>query len=170
MRSDGLRRLLLVAGPTVLAILLVIVESLPWGLPQFSMLSPMLGLIAVYYWTVHRPDLMPAAGAFAVGLSVDLLSGGPLGLEAFVLTLAHAVTRANRRALAGESFLVVWLGFFAVAAGAGFALWLGAAAFWAGLLSPRALLAQVAVTIAVYPLAAQFFALAQRRLAPPVRA
>src|SRR5690606_23391529 len=106
----------------------------------------------------------PVAGAFAVGLSVDLLSGGPLGLNAFVLTLVHAVTRANRRALAGESFLLVWLGFVAVAAGAGLALWLAASLFWASLLAPRALLAQLAVTVAVYPLAAQLFALAQRRL------
>lgn len=170
MRADGLRRLFLAASPTALAIALVLLESLPWGLPQFSMLSPMIGLIAVYYWTVHRPDLMPAAGAFAVGLSVDLLSGGPLGLEAFVLTLAHALTRANRRALTGESFLLVWLGFVAVAAGAGFVLWLGASAYWADLLSPRALIAQLAVTIAVYPLAAQLFAVAQRRFVPPARA
>src|SRR5690606_13303248 len=95
VRTDRARALLLAAIPRALGIFLVLLASLPWGLPQFAMLSPMLGLISVYHWTVHRPDLMPVAGAFAVGLSVALLSGGPLGLNAFVLTLVHAVTRAN---------------------------------------------------------------------------
>ena len=164
MRADRARRLLLVASPSALAIVLVLLASLPWGLPQFSMLCPMLGLIAVYYWTVHRPDFMPPAGAFAVGLVTDLIVGGPLGLNAFVLTLAQAVALMNRRALAGESFLLVWLGFAAILAISGAALWLGASLFWTTLLSPRALLAQLAVTFAIYPLAAQFFALTQRRL------
>jgi len=168
MRTDRARRLLFVAGPSAFAILLVVLASLPWGLPHFTLLCPMVGLVAVYYWTVHRPDLMPAGGAFAIGLAADLVSGAPLGLDAFVLTLAHAVTRANRRALMGESFRLVWLGFFAVAAGAGFVYWLAASLFWTTLLPPRALVAQLAVTVAVYPLAAQLFALAQRRL--PVRA
>lgn len=168
MRIDGARRLLYAAGPTALTILLVLLASLPWGLPHFALLCPMVGLIAVYYWTVHRPDLMPAGGAFAIGLVTDVVSGAPLGLDAFVLTLAHAVTRANRRALMGESFLLVWLGFVAVAAGAGAACWLAASLFWTALLSPRSLIAQLAVTVAVYPLAAQLFALAQRRL--PARA
>jgi rod shape-determining protein MreD len=164
MRIDRARRLLLVASPSALAIVLILLASLPWGLPQFSMLCPMLGLIAVYYWTVHRPDFMPPAGAFAIGLVTDLIVGGPLGLNAFVLTLAQAVALMNRRALAGESFLLVWLGFAAIVALSGAALWLGASLFWTTLLSPRALLAQIAVTFAIYPLAAQFFALTQRRL------
>jgi rod shape-determining protein MreD len=164
MRIDRARRLLLVASPSALAIVLILLASLPWGLPQFSMLCPMLGLIAVYYWTVHRPDFMPPAGAFAIGLVTDLIVGGPLGLNAFVLTLAQAVALMNRRALAGESFLLVWLGFAAIVSLSGAALWLGASLFWTTLLSPRALLAQIAVTFAIYPLAAQFFALTQRRL------
>lgn len=164
MRGDRARRLLLVASPSALAVVLVLAASLPWGLPQFSMLCPMVGLIAVYYWTVHRPDFMPPAGAFAVGLVTDLILGGPFGLNAFVLTLTQAVVLMNRKALAGESFLLVWLGFAAMALIAGAALWLGASLFWSTLLSPRALLAQLAVTIAIYPMAAQFFALTQRRL------
>lgn len=164
MRTDGARRALLAAGPSAFAVLLVLAASLPWGLPYFALLCPMVGLIAVYYWTVHWPDLMPAPGAFVIGLVNDLISGGPLGLNAFVLTLAQSVTLANRRVLAGESFLLVWFGFAAIALGAGAALWLGASLFWTTLLSPRALLAQLAVTIAVYPLAAQLFALAHRRL------
>jgi rod shape-determining protein MreD len=168
VRTDRLSRLLFAAAPSALAVALVLLASLPWGLPHFSMLCPMVGLIAVYYWTVHRPDLMPASGAFAIGLVTDLVSGAPLGLDALVLTLAHWVTRANRRALLGESFALVWLGFLAVAAGAGAAYWLAASLFWTAILPPRALVAQLVVTVAVYPLAAQLFALAQRRL--PVRA
>lgn len=168
MRTDRIRRLMFAAAPSALAIVLVLLSSLPWGLPHFSMLCPLVGLIAVYYWTVHRPDLMPAGGAFVIGLVADFVSGAPLGLDAFVLTLAHAVTLANRRVLLGESFLLVWLGFVAVSAGAGAAYWVGASLFWTTLLPPRALVAQLAVTVAFYPLAAQLFALAQRRL--PARA
>ena len=164
MTADRARRLLLVATPSMLAILLVLLASLPWGLPQFATLCPMVGLIAVYYWTVHSPELMPPAGAFAVGLATDIVVGGPLGLNALALTVTQVLALANRRTIAGESFLLVWLGFVACAAAAGFALWLGASLFWTTLLSPRALLAQLAVTIAVYPLAAQLFAMTQRRL------
>ncbi len=41
---------------------------------------PLLALMPVYFWCLVRPDLMPPAAAFAIGVLEDLFSGGPPGV------------------------------------------------------------------------------------------
>src|SRR3546814_12062803 len=61
--------------PFLSTVVLVIVGLMPMHIPGYSAVSPSLTLIAVYYWALHRPDLMPAVAVFAVGLLQDVLAG-----------------------------------------------------------------------------------------------
>ena len=118
----------------------------------------------MYYWTIHRPDLLSAGGAFAVGLLVDLLSGGPPGANALVLVLAQSVTLSQRPALAGKSFGVTWLGFAVIAVGAGVLLWLVTIIWSLQLLDPTPGLLRLALDVLAYPLYALAVDELQRRL------
>lgn len=74
-------------------------------------------LIGLYFWTIYRPYLIPAPVIFMMGLFLDLLSGGPIGLNAFSFMLLSMIVRSQRRFLLGQSWQMVWAGFFlAVAA------------------------------------------------------
>ncbi len=114
------RRLL----PLISAILLGILAALPIGIPHWGALAPPLMLIAVFYWSLARPDLMPPTAAFLLGLFQDLLSGAPIGSGALVMVATQWTMRGQQRFLVNRPFLLLWGAFIPVAAGAGVLEWM----------------------------------------------
>ncbi|MHA1569846.1 MAG: rod shape-determining protein MreD [Alphaproteobacteria bacterium] len=156
----GARRL----TPLLTTLFLAVLGGLPLYLPGYAAVAPMFALIAVYYWTIHRPDLLPAPAVFAVGLFVDLVSGVPLGVNGLILLLVYAVVLAQRRFFHGKSFLVVWWGFSLVAAVSAMVIWLLLALLSGQFPAPLPVAFQFGVNLAVYPLASWLLARAQRNL------
>ena len=152
--------------PFTLSVFLILLAIMPYGLPKSSLAAPILALISVYYWSVFRPDLMPPSAAFLLGLMVDILSGGPPGLNALVLIMVKWAASAQRRALAGKSFAVGWLGYLLIAAGAAVINWFVASLFHATIIESVPLLVSHAVGAAVYPLVAVLLARAQTQTLP----
>ena len=148
--------------PFILTLAVMIAAMVPLQLPNFAQVMPWLALAAVYYWSVHRPDLMPAVAVFAVGVFHDLAAGTVLGVGAAALVLVHAAVLSQRRFFMSRSFLVIWLGFVVIAAGAILLAWLLNAALLGALIDPRPALFQFLTTIAVYPLVGWLFAQVQR--------
>ena len=93
MRSGVWHRLDLVARnllPALIAFSLVLVAMVPLRLPDVAPVVPALALVAVYYWAVHRRNLMPVWAVFLIGLFQDLLSGGLVGVGILSLLLVSA--------------------------------------------------------------------------------
>lgn len=155
--TQRLRRLLLGAVPVLLTVALLLLLSLPLPLPYVSTAPPLVALIAVYYWAIYRPDLMPPGAACLLGLFVDVLGGGPLGLNALVLVCVQWISVHQRAALADKSFYVVWLAFGLIAPGAATLAWLVACVMLMAPLSPLPGLVQAAVSVALYPLVTGLF-------------
>lgn len=155
----GLKSLL----PVGLTVLLVLAAYLPYGSAELSRLFPQFALISVFFWSVYQPNLMPAGAAFLIGFVSDVLSGMPLGLTALVLVLLQYAALHQRRAFVGRPFLVGWFGFALLAAVAMVLVWLGASLFYMTAFEPAPVLVQLASTVAVYPLVAEFFGWLQRR-------
>lgn len=108
-------------------------------------------LMGVYYWSAYRPTLVPLWLVFILGLLLDLLSGAPVGLNAFVLVAARWLVTDQRLFLTGQPFMIVWLGFIIVCAIAAAAQWL-----IYGLLSlrwsaPETVAAMVALGAVLFP-------------------
>lgn len=139
-------------APVALTFALLLLSTLPLRVPAFNVLMPSLSMIAVFYWVLYRPDLMPAVAAFALGLLEDCLSGTPIGVSALVLTCVHAGVTAQRRFFAGKSFAIVWLGFAVVATLAFFLAWLLVCAFYGVRVNGSGVVLQAAVTIGCLPL------------------
>jgi rod shape-determining protein MreD len=150
--------------PFALTVLLVIASQIPLRIDALSPVMPAMALVAVYYWAVHRPDLMPLWAVFLIGLFQDLLSGGPLGVGIMMLLAVHAVVSAQRRFFASASFFLMWLIFALVAFGAQLFAWMLASALAGMVIQPRPAMFQVLMTIAVYPCLAWIFAQAQRSI------
>src|SRR3546814_11664832 len=79
--------------------------------------------MAIFYWSIFRADLMTMAGAFLIGLVLDLLSGGPVGLNAMMLLLAHQPGVSQRRVFLGSSFLVTGVAFAMVVSAVTLTAW-----------------------------------------------
>lgn len=111
--------------PALSAVLLVLLVNLPVSLTGDLFPAPLLALIAIYYWALVRPDLMPPFVVLVIGLLEDLLSGGPAGVWATGFMAAYALVDRQRENLAGLAGSAAVLGFgaaMAVAAVATFVL------------------------------------------------
>jgi len=150
--------------PLLVSLCLVVVSVIPLRLPEASFVVPMLALMAVYYWGLHRADLLPAPAIFVIGFLQDILSGGPLGINTLIFLAAYGICVSQRRFFYAKSFLVVWWGFMVVAAGALIVEWVLISAFVEALISPRPAYFKYLMTIALYPVVAWLFARMQRTL------
>ena len=138
--------------PFIIALILIIVSQLPMHLPELGRATPMLALIAVYHWTVFRPELLPSPAVFIIGLFLDLLSGGPVGINAVVLLLVYGVVLSQRRFLFGKSFAVVWIGFGVVGASATLVTFLVVSLYHFTPVAPQGFLFQYLLTLGLFPL------------------
>ena len=119
------------ASPAMISIALVLLSVVPLGVPYYGAVAPMLPLIGVYYWAVHRPDLMPLGVVFLIGLFHDLLIGATLGHYALIYLISYWVVYTQRRFLVGRSYLYIWWALAMTASLAAGLDWLIASA-WSG--------------------------------------
>lgn len=119
-RLSFLVRLCLAHGVTFALFLLTLCS---FSIPYTGQVRPFFLLMALYYWSVFRPTLVPPSAAFLMGLMVDFLSGLPGGLTAGLLVAVQWIVRSQRRYLMGQSYVVLWTGFAMVSFGAAALQW-----------------------------------------------
>jgi len=156
--------------PLATTFLLVLVGQLPLPLPLLSGIAPAFALISLYYWMVFRPDLMPYAAVFALGIIQDAVAGTPFGLYALVYLLVQSLVLNQRRFIVGKPFWVFWTGFALVAPIAAFAAWILASLLRGTLLTPATALVELAMTIILFPAIAWVLVHTQRRFMGMVEA
>ncbi|NQW00032.1 MAG: rod shape-determining protein MreD [Rhodospirillales bacterium] len=153
-RLDILTRLL---TPFLLTLALVILNIVPLQIPGFSTVVPLLPLMAVYHWAVYRSELLPAYGVFIIGLLHDIFSGSPIGINTLVFLLVYGVVLWQHRFLFGKSFVIIWLGFAIVSAGAFVLTWALNSLWNYSVLEPRGIVYQYLLTVGVFPALAWVF-------------
>ena len=160
-RLDFVARMMI---PMLDSLCLVVVTVLPLRLPEASFVVPALALMAVYYWGLHRADLLPVSAIFFIGFLQDILSGGPLGIHTLSFLVVYGICVSQRRFFYGKSFMVVWWGFMVIAGGALILEWALTSVFLERLVSPRSIYFKYMMTIALYPVVTWFFVRMQRAL------
>lgn len=152
------------AVPMALALLLVLISALPATLTVFREVSPAWVLMAVFYWSVYRPDLMPIQAAFVIGLLQDLLLGLPPGISALIYVVLRGNAGLIARLANGRSFLGVWLIFATVTAIATIVRHILMILWFERLIDPTPALVEAMLTIGVYPAVSWVFVRLQRGL------
>jgi len=140
--------------PFFFTLVLVVLGQVPLHIPGFAEVAPLLPLMAVYHWAIYRPDLLPAIAVFFAGLLQDALSGMPFGVNTVVFVVVHMAVMSQQVFFMGKSFLIIWLGFSMVAAGATVLTWLLTALFFSAFSTPEAAFVQYLVTVGVFPILA----------------
>lgn len=158
------------AFPASCTALLLLLLAAPLGLPGQAQLQAASALACVFFWSVFRPDSMPPFIVFILGVLADLLGLAPLGVTVVVLLIVHGIALRGRRVLASQGFLMVWLAFVAVAAGAAFVTWGLTSLLTFRLLAFGPALLQFGVSAGFYPALATLFTHAHRGLAAPEQA
>lgn len=157
-------RLLVPVGLLALLFLLS-VTALP--LPKVGPVKPALILMAVYYWSIYRPTLMPPSLCFLIGLTLDILSFLPLGVNAIVFTLVQLIVRDQRKFLMGQAYITIWAVFAFVAFGSSTLQWLLYGWVNDQLAPALPVLISVAATVLLFPVVTIFLILTHRILPEP---
>jgi len=150
--------------PILTTIIAAILAILPLRIPGYAALTPALALMAVYHWTIYRPDLLPAFALFAIGIGEDLLAGSLVGIGPLTLLVTRAVVLHSRRHFVGRPFPFVWAGFTLVAGGTLLGLWALHCLLEFSLINPRNTVFRMVLTIAVFPAASFLLGSTQRAL------
>lgn len=140
----------------------IILDLLP--LPGTAPLTPVPSLVLAvfFFWTVHRPDLLPPGALFALGGLFDAVAGIPIGVTPVALLLGRALLLSGRRWLRGQPGPVAWACFLPVAAMVAGLRW-GLVSLLLGRVFPvLPVLFESALSFLVYPLVAGLLPLVQR--------
>lgn len=121
--GGALSRLAGAGAAYIILAVLFLLNLTSFSVAHTAEIKPFFILMAVYYWSVCRPTLIPPAAVFVIGVVVDVLSGLPVGLTAAILIVAQWLVRGQRRYLLGQSYAVLWTGFAITCAAAAFAQW-----------------------------------------------
>ncbi|MFM7083677.1 MAG: hypothetical protein ACKOW3_01550 [Hyphomicrobium sp.] len=82
--------------------LLAIVAVLPWGLSADKRyVLPLLPYVAIYFWNSRYSGLLPEWVPFFAGLTVDVLSNGPLGFWSLIYLLGFILSSKMRHIFGG---------------------------------------------------------------------
>lgn len=160
-RLDGRLRCV---TPFAVTLTLAIMPSLPLGLPSQVPAAPWFTLMAVFYWTIYRPDLMPALAVFAAGLMQDLMTGATVGMTPLILLTVYNLVLKQRRTFIGKPFLVTYWGFALVATGAAVATYVLGCLLSRRVLAPDQSILQYLTTLALFPALVWFFVRTHRRV------
>lgn len=150
--------------PAMLGVVFLLLSAIPFYIPGYGVVAANLVLMAVFYWAVHRPDLLPPITVFLIGLLQDILVGMPPGMNAFVLLLVRTLAVSQGRVFRGRSFLILWWGFGMVALASAFVVWALSAMYVLALIDPTPGLFQAAMTTALFPFLAGGFTWMQQKL------
>ena len=129
---------------------------------DYSQIAPAFTLIAVYCWSVWRPDLLPLAGVFLIGLFEDLLRGLPLGLTALMLLTAAGFVQSQRAFVFGRSITVFWLVFGLLTIVWMAVEWMAMSILLGQVLSPEAAAFRYVATFGLLPVGAAALFVVQR--------
>lgn len=155
------------AGSTAFVLLLL---STPIGLPGQAEMQPVWALSSVFFWTLFRPASLPALSVFLIGLLLDLLAQGPIGVAVLVLLVAHGGALRLRRSLVRQGFATVWMVFVLFAAAAAATEWLLVALLTWRAVPPWPALFEWGMAAGAYPFLATALTWAHRGIAAPERA
>lgn len=99
--------LLLQAGPTLAALLLILPLTAP--LPPQVPVMPLFPAVVVGVWALYQPALMPAPAALLVGVATDAALGQPLGVNATLMPAAALGLRLAHPFVQRLPFWLDWL-------------------------------------------------------------
>lgn len=94
-----------------------LLNTISFATPVSTTIDVPFIIMVLYYWSIYRPTLIPPFLVFALGVCFDLLSGWPVGLNAFIFLFLRHVIVSQRTFLTGQPFTVVWIGFMMASLG-----------------------------------------------------
>ena len=96
---------------------LILLAYLPIDQPYYHLIVSGLPIVALYFWAIFRPMVLPVTIVFFLGLLSDFIGSGLIGFHAFLYLLIFVAAKSQRKLLRGQGFWGVWAFFMLVICG-----------------------------------------------------
>jgi rod shape-determining protein MreD len=149
-----LSRFIWALAPAASILIAIFLVLLPYGQIAGRFVTPALPLIPIYYWSSHRPELLPAVVVFALGLLQDFATAGPVGVWPVVYLVAYSLTLSQRNEIEGLSMRFAWAAFAAVSLASLFCGWFAYSIYMGGFVSVVPMALQALTTTLLFPVLA----------------
>lgn len=143
--------------PIMVALLLLIISSVPIDVAGASAFFPVVDVMAIYYWTSYRPGALPDWFIFLLGILRDSIEGIAIGISPCVYLIIRLIVASSRGLYRKGSFLIIWQGFAVMALIAIVGKWLLLSFLMDTPLVLDSAIMQLMVSIAMYPVFHWFF-------------
>ena len=150
--------------PFMSSVLLLLMSYIPLDFSVFNNIRPSIGLICVYFWMLHRPDLFNLWSVYFLGVIDDIISSAPFGSNIFAMLLLYVLITNTSRFFNAKPFVVTWYGFAVLSLVAMLGRWLVVSIYYSQFLPLLMMLFSYMVTIAAYPLLSLLLAFIQNHM------
>lgn len=137
--------------PLLFSVFLILLSYVPLDFPLANNIRPAVGMVCVYYWIIHRPDLFNLLSVYLLGLAEDILSSVPLGTNIFTLLVLYILLLNLARFFNGKPFIITWYGFAILSLLTFFAKWLMLSIYYGEFLPVVSVFFSYLFSIAAYP-------------------
>ncbi len=135
----------------------MIIDIVPFPNASPQAIAPNLLIAAVFFWCLHRPDLLGNASCFFLGLLYDAAAGLPIGMMSILLLIERAMIMTPNRFLVAKSFGVVWICFGLVALTVDSLRWFFLSLWYLRVFAFEPVFLGILLTVLFYPLIAWIF-------------
>lgn len=149
--------------PLATSVLLLMISYIPLDFSLFNNIRPAIGIICVYFWIIHRPDLFNLWSVYFLGLLDDIISASPFGSNILALLVLYVLINNSSRFINAKPFIVTWYWFALLSLVTMLARWLVVSVYYSQFLPLTILSFSYLVTAAAYPLVSLLLAYIQNR-------
>lgn len=146
------------------SLLLLFISYIPLDFSLLNNIRPAIGLICVYFWMLHRPDLFNLWSVYLLGLVDDIITSAPFGSNIFALLVLYVLIINTSQFFNAKPFVVTWYGFAILSLITILSRWLVVSIYYSQFLPLTMVMFSYLVTIAAYPLLSLFLAYVQNNL------
>ena len=97
--------------PTLACLVATVLFAIPLRVFGLQLPEPVFPMVPAFAWAVIRPSMLAPFTLLVLGLFLDLLWGGPIGLWAVSILIGYAAVLFSRNMMSGQSRLVLFVWF-----------------------------------------------------------
>lgn len=150
--------------PLISSVFLLFISYIPLDIPLSNNIRPAVGMICVYFWLLHRPDIFNLLSVYILGLIEDIITSAPFGSNIFALLVLYVLVTNLAKYFNAKPFTIIWLGFAVLSLITFFSRWLLVSVYYSQFLPLSIVMFSFLVTAASYPILSVINVFVQNKL------
>ena len=145
------------------SIAFLLMAYLPLNFNFFYNVRPDFGLMCIYFWMLHRPDLFGITAIVIMGLVASVISSSVMGCNFVAYLVMYVLIYNTQKLFNAKSFVVVWYGFMALSLVSIAVKWIVVSVYYNEFLPISMLMFGYLIGIVLYPLVSSVLAFVQNK-------